>query len=52
MTLIKAKMVDLIREEIGFTRKESFEIVETLLEIIKTTLESGLQHSRYTATCC
>jgi len=41
MTLTKAQIVDIIREEIGFTRNETIEIVESLLELIKETLESG-----------
>ncbi len=41
MTLTKAQIVDRIREETGITRNESFETVESLLEIIKRTLESG-----------
>ena len=41
MTLTKAQTVDRIRDEIGFTRNECTEFVESLLEIIKSTLESG-----------
>ena len=41
MTLTKAQIVDIIREKIGFTRNETIEIVESLLELIKGTLESG-----------
>ncbi len=41
MTLTKAQIVDRIREESGMTRNESFETVESLLDIIKRTLESG-----------
>ncbi len=41
MTLTKAQIVDQIREEIGFTRNETVEIVETLMELMKSTLESG-----------
>jgi len=41
MTLKKAHIVDRIRDEIGFTRNECTELVETLLESIKGTLESG-----------
>ena len=41
MTLTKAQIVDIIRDEIGFTRNETIEIVESLLELIKGTLESG-----------
>ena len=41
MTLTKAQIVDSVSDQIGFTQKHSFEIIETLLEIIKKTLESG-----------
>jgi integration host factor subunit alpha len=41
MTLTKANIVEAIAEQIGYSNKQSFEIVETLLEIIKGTLESG-----------
>ena len=41
MTLTKAHIVDQIRDEIGFTRNECSELVESLLEIIKSRLESG-----------
>lgn len=41
MTLTKADIVEAIVEQIGFTKNHSSEIVETLLELIKSTLESG-----------
>ena len=41
MTLTKAQIVESIRSEFGFTLKQSVEHVETLLEIIKKSLESG-----------
>ena len=41
MTLTKAQIVDQIRDETGFTRNECTEFVESLLEHIKGTLESG-----------
>jgi integration host factor subunit alpha len=41
MGLTKAQIVDSVNDQIGFTQRHSFEIVETLLEIIKKTLESG-----------
>ena len=41
MALTKAQIVESIQNQIGFTQKGSSEIVETLLEIIKNTLESG-----------
>jgi integration host factor subunit alpha len=41
MTLTKADIVELIAEGNGFTKKQSIEIVQTLIEIIKSTLASG-----------
>jgi len=41
MTLTKAEVVDSISDQIGFPKNHSFEIIETLLEIMKKTLESG-----------
>jgi integration host factor subunit alpha len=41
MTLTKADIVKVIVEQDGFTLKKSTDTVETLLEIIKSTLESG-----------
>ena len=41
MALTKADIVESISNQIGFTRKQSVETVETLLEIMKKTLESG-----------
>jgi integration host factor subunit alpha len=41
MTLTKAQIVELVRNQTGFPRNRSLEIVETLLEIIKSTLASG-----------
>jgi len=40
-TLTKAKIIDAVAERNGVTRKKSIETVETMLEIIKSTLESG-----------
>ena len=40
-TLTKAHIVNAVIEQNGFTQKKSFETVETMLEIIKSTLESG-----------
>jgi integration host factor subunit alpha len=40
MTLTKTDIVDSVKDHIGFTRRQSVEIVETLLEIMKKTLES------------
>ena len=41
MTLTKAQIIEKISNEDGFTKKKSIEIVETLIDIIKSTLESG-----------
>jgi integration host factor subunit alpha len=41
MKLTKARVVDQISKEIGLPKNESTEVVETLIEIIKSTLESG-----------
>jgi integration host factor subunit alpha len=40
MALTKAEIVDSISDQIGFPKSHSFEIIETLLEIMKKTLES------------
>ncbi len=41
MTLTKSHIVDAIQNQTLHSRPETIEIVETLLEIIKRTLESG-----------
>ena len=41
MTLTKIQIVESIQNQTGFPKNKSSEIVETLLEIIKRTLESG-----------
>jgi len=41
MVLTKANIVEAVAEQNGYTKNQSFEMIETLLEIIKTTLESG-----------
>ncbi len=41
MALTKADIVKAVQTEIGFTRHQSFSIVESLLETIKSKLESG-----------
>ena len=41
MALTKTDIVDSVKNQIGFIRKKSVETVEALLEIIKSTLESG-----------
>ena len=41
MALTKIQIVESIRNEIGIPKNKSTEIVETLLEVIKSTLASG-----------
>ena len=41
MTLTKQQIVERIAESNGYPKSQSSEILETLLEIIKSTLESG-----------
>jgi len=41
VTLTKSHIIDSIAEQNGFPKNRSSEIIETLLEIIKMSLESG-----------
>jgi len=41
MTLTKAKIIESIAEQNGFSKSQSSELVEILLETIKFSLESG-----------
>ncbi len=41
MTLTKNHIIDAIQESLGFSRNRSAEVTETLLELIKKTLEDG-----------
>ena len=41
MALTKAQIVEAVSNHVGFPKNHSSEIVETLLELIKSTLESG-----------
>ena len=41
MALTKIQIVESVQNQIGFPKSRSSEIVETLLEIIKSTLASG-----------
>ena len=41
MALTKVEIVNSITDQIGYPKKHSLEILETLLEIIKRSLESG-----------
>lgn len=41
MALTKTQIVDSIQQRIGFSRKRSTELVESLIEIIKFNIENG-----------
>jgi integration host factor subunit alpha len=41
VTLTKSQITDAIAEQNGFTKKQSTETIETILELIKSTLASG-----------
>ncbi len=41
MTLTKAHIINAIADQIGYPKNKSSEIVEILLELIKSSLESG-----------
>ena len=41
MTLTKAHMVETLAKQNGYTKKQSVQMVEILLELIKRSLESG-----------
>ena len=41
MALTKAIIVEQMNNEFGFTKKQSADVVESLLEIIKSTLAAG-----------
>jgi len=41
MTLTKSHVINAISDQVGFPKNHSSEILETLLEIIKKSLESG-----------
>jgi len=41
MTLTKAHIVEILHSELGFTKNESSDLVEQLLEIIKRSLADG-----------
>lgn len=43
MTLIKSHLINAVSEGTGYTKKRGAETVETLIEILKKTLESGEQ---------
>ncbi len=39
--MIKADLAEKIRDKLGFQRKDSIDLVESVLEIMKSTLETG-----------
>ena len=41
MALTKTNIVDQVQEKIGYSRKRSSDLVETLIEIIKDTIGTG-----------
>ncbi|MBW2540360.1 MAG: HU family DNA-binding protein, partial [Deltaproteobacteria bacterium] len=41
MTLTKADIVEAVQSKLGLPKNQSTDIVESLLEIIKSTLEGG-----------
>ena len=41
MTLTKNEIVEQIQNQLGFAKNQSKEITETLLDIMKSTMESG-----------
>lgn len=41
MALTKAKIVEVIQAENGLTKKQSSEMIENIIDIIKATLENG-----------
>ena len=41
MSLTKESLVDAIQNQLGFSKKQSNEFVESLFEIMKNTLENG-----------
>ena len=41
MTLIKAQLIDSIRKQVDLPKPKSSQVIDSLLEIIKVTLENG-----------
>jgi len=41
MALTKADLVESVQTDLGFTKNQSIDLLESLLETIKSTLESG-----------
>jgi integration host factor subunit alpha len=40
-SMIKADIIDLVHEKIGFSRHEAAEVVETTLDVVKEALQKG-----------
>ena len=41
MSLTKAEIIESVQQQLGFTQKKSTDLVEQLIETIKSTLASG-----------
>jgi len=41
MAVTKEKIIESVHQELGFSKKKSTEVVEQLIETIKSTLASG-----------
>ncbi len=41
MTLTKARIIEEIQTELRFSKKETTDLIETLLEVMKRTMENG-----------
>ncbi|MCK5784077.1 MAG: integration host factor subunit alpha [Desulfobacterales bacterium] len=41
MTLTKAQIIESVQNQLGFPKTQSTDLIETLLEIIKRSLEAG-----------
>ena len=41
MAIIKERLADSIQNQLGLSKKQSLRVVESMLEIIKETLENG-----------
>ena len=42
MAVTKEKIIESVHQELGFSKKKSTELVEQLIETIKSTLASGV----------
>lgn len=43
MTITKADIVERVYEKIGFSKKEAGDVVESIFEVMKTSLERGVK---------